>query len=229
MAPSSILGISSNILVGRDVRTGKDLLDRHNLTLKSVTGEVNGLLQGGKISIVVAATSVEVVVSNLRDIERVSRAQQYGSSIVTGMRLEDSPSEVVVLGCSVVAVAREVAAEVDRAAEGEDIVLVALGGRALVEHSRAKTWGSVDAAVAEDGGFPALEAGIRRGVAKGAAVQCVEVGGCFALNVDLVVILEVGTNAGQIDNNRDVELLELSCGANTTKLEKLRGVLDELG
>jgi len=170
VTPSSVLGILSNLLGGVGVLAGQDFVNGDELALERVTGEVDGLGEGSEILLVIANTGVEVVVSDLGDVERVGRAERNGSGVVARVRLEDSPGEPVVLGGGVVAVAGEVTAEVDGATEGEDVVFVALGDAGLVEHGGTETGGSVDAAVAEDGFLPAVNAGVVVGVAESAAV-----------------------------------------------------------
>jgi hypothetical protein len=81
-----------------------------------------------------------------------------------------------VLACGVEGVAGEVTAEVDGAAECEDIPVVLGGGAALVVHGGAKTGGGVDTAVTEDGCVVALDAGVVGVGAESAAVKSREVG-----------------------------------------------------
>ena len=225
VTPSNILCVLSNLLGGINILARKDLIDGDELALERVTSEVNSLGEGSKVLVVVANTSVEVVVNNVRHVKRVGRCELDGTSVVAGVSLEDGPGEPVVLGSGIVSVVGEVTTEVDGATESKDVVLVTLGCAGLVEHGCAKTGGSVDTTVAQDAGLPAVHAGVRLAVTECAAVECGEVGGGFALDVDLVVVLEVGSDTGEVDNDGDVELGELIGRADTTQLEELRGVV----
>lgn len=229
VTPSSVLGILGNLLGGVGVLAGENFVNGDELALERVAGEVDSLGEGSEILLVVANTGVEVVVSDLRDVERVGGTERNGSGVVAWVRLEDGPCEPVMLGGGVVAVAGEVTAEVDGAAEGEDVVLVALGDTGLVEHGGTETGGSVDAAVAENGVLPTVDAGVIVGVAKGAAVQGGEVRRSLALDVDLVVVLEVGSDTGEVSNDGDVELVQLVGWADTTELEELGRVVGSSG
>ena len=170
VTPSSVLGELSNLLGGVSVLAGEDLINGNELALERVTSEVNGLGEGSEILVEVTNTGVEVVVDNLGHIERVSRCELDSTSVVTGVSLEDGPGEPVVLGGSVVGVVREVTAEVDWATESKDVVIVVLSYAGLVEHSCAKTGGSVDTAVAQNTGLPSVHAGVGLAVTECAAV-----------------------------------------------------------
>jgi hypothetical protein len=60
-------------------------------------------------------------------------------------------------------------------------------------------------------------------------IECAEVRGSPALDVDLVVVLEVSANTGKVDNDGNVKLLELVRGTDTAELEELRGVVCSTG
>ena len=49
------------------------------------------------------------------------------------------------------------------------------------------------------------------------------------MDVDLVVVLEVGADTGKVDNDGDVELLELVGGTDTAELQELRRVVCSTG
>ena len=57
-----------------------------------------------------------------------------------------------------------------------------------------------------------------------AAVQRAEVLGDGGLDDVLVVVLKVGANTREVNNDRDVERLELLLGSDTAELEQLGGV-----
>ena len=61
MAPSAILDVILDILLGLDISTGENLSDVDELALERVTGKLDGFIESSKISIVVADTGVEVV------------------------------------------------------------------------------------------------------------------------------------------------------------------------
>jgi hypothetical protein len=143
--------------------------------------------------------------------------------------LEDGPGEPVVVGSCVDTVAGEVSTEVNRATEDEDVELIVLGDGRFVEHGCANTGRRVDATVAEDRVVEALQALVLGAAVEPAAVESAEVRGSFALDVDLVVILEVGANTGKVDDDGDVELLQLIGGTDTAELQELRGVVGSAG
>lgn len=221
MAPSSVLGVVGNGITTLDIGTGKNLGDWDKLALERVTSETNGLSQSGKISIVITRAGVEVVVGDGRDIQGVSRSQGDGASSVARMSLQNSPGEPIMLAGGIVSVTWEVATEVDGSTKDEDIVLIALGGRALVEHGSTETGRSVDTTVAKDRLVPAVEASVST-FTESAAIEGREVRRSLALYVDLVVILEVGTDTGQVLDDRNVELAQLVRRSNTAKLQELR-------
>jgi hypothetical protein len=229
VAPCAVTDVVGQLLGGLDVRAGKDLGDGDELALECVASQGDGLLHSGDILLPVTNTGVEVVVGDGRDVERVSGLQGDGTGVVAGVSLEDGPGEEVVDGGGVDAVVGEVAAEVDRATEGEDVPVVVLGDAGLVEHVGTETGGSVETAVAKDGGVVALDAGVGRVTLEGATVQSREIVLDCALDGDLVVVLEVGTDTGKVDNDGDVELLQLIGRTNTRELEKLGRVVCTTG
>jgi hypothetical protein len=229
VAPGGVLCILGNGFLSGDVLAREDLLDLDGLAGERVTGKVDGLLEGSKILLVVTRTSVEVVVGDLRNVERVSRAELDGSCGVAGVGLEDGPGEPVVVGGGVDAVLGEVTTEVDGSTENEKIKVVLLSDAGLVEHGGADTGGGVDATVAIDGRVPAVQALILGAAVESAAIECREVFGSFALDVDLVVVLEVGANTGKVDDDGNIKLLELVGGTDTTELEELRRVVSTTG
>jgi len=225
VAPSGVLCVLSNAFLGGDVFAGEDLVDLDELALERVAGEVDGFVESSEVLLVVTDAGVEVVVGDLGGVEGVCGAELDGSCIVARVGFEDRPGEPVVVGGGVDAVAGEVAAEIDGAAKDEQVELVALRDARLVEHGGADAWGGVDATVAEDILIPALQALVLGSAVESAAVECNEVRGSFALDVDLVVVLEVGANAGKVDNDGNVELLELVGGTDTAELQELRRVV----
>jgi hypothetical protein len=229
VAPSSVLCVLRDAFLGSDILTGEDLLDLDELALERVAGEVDGLVERGEVLLVVADTSVEVVVDDLRGVQGICGAELDGPCVVARVGLEDRPGEPVVVGRGVDAVAGEVTAEVDGAAEDEEIELVVLGYAGLVEHGGTDAGGGVDAAVAEDGCLPTLQALVLGAAVESAAAECDEVGGSFALDVDLVVVLEVGADTGKVDDDGDVKLLKLGGGTDTAELEELRRVVGSAG
>jgi hypothetical protein len=229
VAPGGVLGVLGDAFLGGDVLTGKDLVDLDELTLEGVTGEMDGLVEGGEILLVVTSSGVEVVVGDLRHVKRVCGAELDGSCVVARVSLEDRPGEPVMVGSCVDTVTGEVATEVDRATENEDVELVVLGDSRLVEHSGANTRGGVDATVTEDRIVEARQALVLGAAVEPAAVESAEVRGSFALDVDLVVVLEVGADTGKVNDDGDVELLQLVGRADTAELEKLRRVVGSTG
>lgn len=225
MAPGVVLDVVGELLVSGDVLAGQDLGDGDELALEGVTGELDGLGHGGDVLGVVADTGVEVVVGDGGDIEGIGGLQSHGTGVVAGVRLEDGPGEEVVHSGGVDAVVGEVAAEVDGATEGEDVPVVVLGHGRLVEHVGAETGGGVQAAVSEDGGVVALDAVVGAVSLEGAAVESREVVLDGALDGDLVVILEVGANTGEVDDDGDVELAQLLLRTDTRELEELGRVV----
>ena len=229
MAPGSVLCVLCDTFLGGDILTRKDLINLDELALERVTGETDSLAESSEILLVVAGTSVKVVVDDFGGVERVCGTELDGSCVVAEVGLEDRPGEPVVVGGGVDAVAGEVTAEVDRTAEDEEVEVVALGDAGLVEHGGADAGGGVDAAVAEDGCLPALQALVLCAAVESAAAECDEVGGSFALDVDLVVVLEVGADTGKVDDDGNVELLKLVGGTDTAELEELRRVVCSAG
>ena len=229
VAPGGVLGVLGEGFLGGDVLAGENLVDVDGLAGEGVTGEVDGLLEGGEILLVVTGAGVEVVVGDVGNIEGVSGAELDSSCGVAGVGLEDCPGEPVVVGGGVDAVVGEVTTEVDRATENEEVEVVALGHARLVEHGGADTGGGVDATVAVDRRVPAVEALVLGTAVESAAIECDEVRGSLALDVDLVVILEVGANTGKVDDDGDVELLKLVGRTDTTELEELRRVVGTTG
>jgi len=225
VTPGSVLCVLRDAFLGGDILAGEDLVDLDELALEGVTSEVDGLVEGGEIFLVVADTSVKVIVDDLRGIERVCGAELDGSCVVARMSLEDCPGEPVVVGGGVDTVAREVTAEVDGATEDEEVKLIALSDAGLVEHSGADTRGGVDTAVAENRLVEALQALVLGTSVESAAVECDEVRGSFALDIDLVVVLEIGADTGKVDNDGNVKLLKLVGGTDATELQELRRVV----
>jgi hypothetical protein len=229
VTPSSVLCILRNAFLGGDVLTRENLVDLDELTLERVTSKMDGLIEGSEIFIVVTDTSIEVVVGDLRGVERVCRAELDGSRGVARVGLENCPGEPVMVSGSVDTVAREVTTEVDGATEDEDVELVALGNTGLVEHGSTDTRGGVNATVTKDGVVVALQALVLVTAVKSTAIEGGEIRGSFALDVDFVVILQVGTNTGKIDNDGNVKLLELVGWAHTAQLEQLGRVVCSTG
>ena len=229
VAPGGVLGVLGDSFLGDDILARKNLLDLDGLAGEGVAGKVDGLLEGSEILLVVTGTSVEVVVGDLGNIERVSGAELDGSCGVAGVGLEDCPGEPVVVGGGVDAVVGEVTTEVDGATEDEEVEVVLLSDAGLGEHGGADTGGGVDATIAVDRSVPAIEALVISTAVESAAIECDEVGGSLALDVDLVVILEVGANTGKVDDDGDVELLKLVGRTDTTELEELRRVVGTTG
>jgi hypothetical protein len=209
VTPCSVLCVLRDAFPGGDILTREDLIDLDELTLEGVTSEVDGLVEGSKVLLVVTDTCVKVVVDDLRGIERVCRAELDGSCIVARMGLENCPAEPVVLGGSVDTVTREVTTEVDGTTEDEDVKLVVLSDARLVEHGGAQTWGRVDATVSENWLVITVQTLVLGTGVKSTAIECGEIRGSFALNVDLIVVLEVSANTGKVDDDRNVKLLEL--------------------
>lgn len=133
------------------------------------------------------------------------------------------------IGGGIDTVAREVTTEVDGATKDEDVELIALGDAGLVEHGGADTRGSVDATVAEYIRVEARQAFVLGTAVESTAIECAEIRGSFPLDVDLIVVLEVSTNTGKVDNDGNVELLKLVGGTDTAELEKLRRVVCSTG
>ena len=224
VTPSSVLGILRNISLGCDVLARKDFLNGDSLTLESIAGKSNGLGQGSEIGIVVTLASVEVVVRDFRHVKRIGRSKLNGAGGVARVRLQDGPCEKVVINGGVVGVTGEVATEIDGTTENEEIILVTLSNRTLEEHSGTETGRGIDATVSSDIRVPAVEASIGT-LTESASLEGCEVGGCCALYVDLVVILEIGADTGEVLDDRDIELPELGCRTYTTELKELRRVL----
>jgi hypothetical protein len=130
-----------------------------------------------------------------------------------------------VVGSGVDAVVGEVTTEVDGATEDKEIEVILLGDAGLVEHGGADTGGGVDATVAVDGCVPAVEALVISTAVESAAIEGDKVGRSLALDVDLVVILEVGANTGKVDDDGDIELLKLVGRTDTAKFEELGRVV----
>lgn len=229
MTPGSVLCILRDAFLGSDVLTREDLIDLDELALERVTGEVDGLIEGSKIFVVVTNTSIKVVVDDLRGVKRVCRAELDGSCIVARVSLEDCPGEPVMVGSSIDTVAREVTAEVDGATEDKDIKVIVLGDTGLVEHGGADTGGGVDATVTEDRLVEAVQTLVLGTAVKSTAIECGEIGGSFALDVDFVVVLQVGANTGKIDNDGNFKLLELVGRTHTAQLEQLGRVVCSTG
>jgi hypothetical protein len=225
VTPGGVLCVLSDAFLGSDILTREDLLDLDELALEGVTSEVDGLSEGSEILLVVTDTGIEVIVGDLGGVERVCGAELDCSGVVARVSLEDGPGEPVVVGGGVDTVAREVAAEVDRTTEDEEIEVIVFGDAGLVEHGSADTGGSVDATVSENGLVPALQALVLGTAVESAAIECNEIRGSFALYVDLVVVLKVGANTGKVNDDRDVKLLELFGGTDTTELEELGRVV----
>jgi hypothetical protein len=227
VAPGGVLDVVGNGLLGLGVLSRKNLINLDELTLEGVTSKANGLGQSSDVGLPVTGTSVEVVVGDGGDIERISGLEHDGSSVVAGVGLEDSPGEPVVLVGGVVRVAGEVSTEVDGTTEYEHVPLVTGSSGRLVVHSSTESRGSVDTTVSEDGLLPAGNTWVvdSASLAESAAVKSGEVGRRLSLDVDLVVILEVGTDTWEVGNNGNTELLQLICGTNTGELEKLRAVV----
>jgi hypothetical protein len=229
VTPSSVLCILRDAFLGGNVFAREDLIDLDELALERVTGKVNSLVKGSEIFIVVTDTGIKVVVNDLRGVKRVCRAELDGSCIVARVSLEDCPGEPVMVGGSVDTVAREVTAEVDRATEDKDVKVVVLSDTGLVEHGGANTRGGVDTTVAENRLVEAIKALVLGTAVKGTTVECGEVRGSFALDVDFVVVLQVGANTGKIDDDGNVKLLELVGGTHTAQLEQLGRVVCSTG
>jgi hypothetical protein len=229
VTPGGVLCILRDSFLGGDVLTREDLIDLDELALERVTGKVDSLVKGSKIFVVITNTGIKVVVDDLRGVERVCRAKLDGSCIVARVSLEDCPGEPVMVGGSVDTVAREVAAEVDGATKDEDVKVIVLGDTGLVEHGGADTGGGVNATVAEDRLVEAIQTLVLGTAVKRTAIECGEIRGSFALDVDLIVILQVGTNTGKINNDGNVKLLELVGGTNTAQLEQLGRVVCSTG
>lgn len=227
VTPSAVLDVVLDVLLGGDILAGEDLGDLEGLTVKGITGQLDGLVESLEVGFIVADAGVEVVEGDVRDVKRVGGAEGDGTSVVTRVSLEDSPGKPVMVNSGVDAVVREVATEVDGATEGEDIEAVISGDTALVEHGGGETGRGVDAAVTEDGGFPAVDAGVVTVVdVERAAIEAAEVLGRVGLDGDFVVVLQVGTDTGQVGDDGDVELLQFFGGTDTTQLKQLRGVVD---
>ena len=229
VTPGGVLCVLRDAFLGGNVLAREDLIDLDELALEGITGQVDGLVEGGEVLLVITDASVEVVVGDLRGVERVCGTKLDGSCVVAWVSLENCPGEPVVVGSGIDTVAGEVPAEVDGATEDEDVKFVALGDAGLVEHGGTDTGGGVDATVAEDRGLPALQALVLGTAVESAATECDEVRGSFALDVDLVVVLKVGANAGKVDNNGNVKLLELAGRTDTAELEELRRVVCSTG
>jgi hypothetical protein len=231
VTPSGVLDVVGNGLLGLSVLSRKNLINLDELALEGVTSKANGLGQSSDVRLPVTGTSVEVVVGDGGDIERVSGLEHDGSSVVAGVGLEDSPGEPVVLVGGVVRVAGEVSTEVDGTTEDEHVPLVAGSSGRLVVHSSTESRGSVDTTVTEDRLLPAGNTWVvdRASLAESAAVQSRKVGWGLSLDVDFVMVLEVGTNTWEVSNDGNTELLQLICGTNTGKLEELRAVVCTTG
>ncbi|KAI6768571.1 hypothetical protein HG531_010760 [Fusarium graminearum] len=222
-----VLDVSLNILLGLDVVTGESLLGLDGLAGESLAGELNGLVHGLEILVRVTVASVEVVEGDGGGVERVSGAEEDVAGGVAGVSLEDGPGEKVVVDGSVDSVLGEVTSEVDGSTESEDVKVVLLGGGGLVEHGGGETGRRVDAVVAEDRLPPAVKARVLISVeAESATIESSEVLRSVALDADLVVVLEVGSDTREIDNNGDIKLLQLIGRSNTAELEDLRSVVD---
>lgn len=229
MTPCSVLCVLRDAFSGGDILTRKNLINLDKLALEGVTSEVDGLVEGSEILLVVTDTSVKVVVDDLRGIERVCRAELDGSCIVARMGLENSPGKPVVLGGSVDTVTREVTTEVDGATKDEDVKVVLLSDARLVEHGGAKTGGRIDTAVSENRVVVTIQALVLGTGVESTAIERGEIRGSFTLNVDLIVVLEVSANTGKVDDNGNVKLLELVGGSHTRKLQELGRVVGSTG
>ncbi len=230
MAPCTVLDVSLDIFLGSDGRAGENLRNINGLAGHGVTGKLDGFIQGRQIGVVVADAGVEVVEGDLGHVEGVSGLQGHSPRGVARVSLQDSPGEPVMFVRGVDAVVREVAAEVNRPTEAEDVEAVVCSDGALVEHCRGEAGGRVDTAVSEDGRFPAVDAGVFLVAdAEGAAVQAGEVVLDLALDGDLVVVLQVGADTGQVLDDLDAELVQLFGWTNAAQLEDLGRVVDTAG
>jgi hypothetical protein len=61
------------------------------------------------------------------------------------------------------------------------------------------------------------------------AIECDEIRGGFALDIDLIVVLEVSANTGKVDNDGNVKLLKLVGRTDTAELKELRRVVCSTG
>lgn len=225
MTPGGVLCELSDVFRGGDIRAGEGLIDLDELTLEGVTGEVDALGEGSEVLLEVTDTSIKVVVENFRHVKRVCRAELDASCVVAWVSFEDCPGEPVVVGGSVVTVSREVTTEVDGATEDEDVKIVLLGDAGLVEHGGTQSRGFVDTTVAQDRVVPARKALVLVTAVEPTAIECDEIRGSFALDADLIVVLEVSANTGKVDNDRNVKILELAGGTDTAEFQELRRVV----
>lgn len=134
VAPGGILDISLDLLLGLQIRAGEDFINVNSLAAESVTGKLDRLVESLEVGFVIANAGVEVIEDDIRDVERIRRTQGNLTRCVAGVSFENSPAEPVVLFSDVETVIREVAAEVDGAAEDEDVVTIIGGSGALEEH-----------------------------------------------------------------------------------------------
>jgi superfamily II helicase len=84
VTPGGVLGILRDAFPGGDVLARENLIDLDELTLERVTSEVDGLVEGSEIFIVVTDTSIKVVVGDLRGVERVCRAELDVPALLRG-------------------------------------------------------------------------------------------------------------------------------------------------
>jgi hypothetical protein len=161
---------------------------------------------------------VEEVEVYVWDVARVAGAEPDGAGVVLRVHLEDVPGEHV-SGAEGFGVAGEETGEVYGPAEEEE-VFVAVADSRFLEDADGEAVRGVGAAVA---GLPLDEGGVA-GETEGAFRKDGEGGGGLGDDGDLVVVLEVCADAGEVDEEWDVVFLELGGGADAGELEEL-GVL----
>lgn len=242
VAPSGILGVSLDRLGRLHVDTRKDFFDGHELALEGVPAELDGFGQGLEVGVVVACAFVEVAVEDVGHVEGVGGPEGHGAGVVAGVGFQDGPGEVVVVLGYVYAVVGEVAAfwmsfsktsillreckvrltEVGRSSKSKNVKAVVRRLAGLVIHGRSHPARGVCAPVAEERVLPLLEAGIRLFITgKSAPLQREEVLGHFTLHGDLVVVLQIRADTGQVLDDLDAVPPEFGRGSDAAQLKDL--------
>lgn len=237
MPPAPVLDILPDLLVTLDIWARLHFLERSAaqhavpaVFLERLAGHIDGLDHSVEVSHVGAArrgAGVEVVEVDEGCVKGVSSSELDGAGAVTAVGLEGVPREVRLVTERIVAPPREVAYEIDGAAEVVEVD-VTVGGEAGVDgHCGGEAVGGVGALGGQDVGvgLPFDEARVGGWVGgEGAAFEDGKVALLFDVDGDLVAVLHVGADAGEVFDDGDVELAELGGGSDAGQLEDLRRV-----
>ena len=231
MAPGIVLHELADLVVGLHFGAGQFLLD-NDAGIHGGLGEHAHELDAGhhRIEVVAPAFGVvgvaaflgvgaflEIMEIDLRRIARVRRAQFDGAAVVFGVGLEDAPGQIILLIGDQLRVAGEIAREFSDQREDEQVGQRAFFQRALDERE-GRAIGGVDALA------PARPLLALRIVAReGGVLQDGPVLPQLVGDADLVAVLQILADAGQIDAHLDAVAVELLFRTDARQHQQLRG------